>query len=141
MNAGEVAAESTEVLAAAQSLADVLANLENLGSISISMPDQDIDTISIALTEEGQHAFKVAFEQHLMDIEKLDPSNLTAFATDVHQQAGNLDSLKSLTEREHYERIGTIFENFVDLGINYHDYHKAHKQKPAEKVPDLSIEV
>lgn len=138
---GEAAVESSDILAAVQALSDVIENVEHLESISISMPDQDIDSISIALTEEGQNAFKAAFKQHLMDAEKLDPSNLTAFATEAHQHVENLDSLKSLTENEHYKRICATIVNLGDLGINYYDYHQAHKQQPAEKAPDLSTEV
>ena len=139
MNTGEVAAESSDIIAAAESLTDVITNLENLEPISIPLPDQDIDSISIALTEDGQRAFKDAFEQHLMDTEKLELSNLTDFTTDAHRHAEGLDLVKSMTEDEHYERTCIIFDNLVNLGFSYYDYHKAHKEQPAEKAPDLNI--
>ena len=141
MNIGEVTTESSEIVAAAASLTDVMENLENLESVSIQLPDDRVNSISIALPEGSQDAFKAAFEQHLMDAEKLELSNLTAFATDAHQQAENLDSMKSLTGREHHEIVSIILENVMDLGLSYYDYHEAHKAQPAEKAPNLNIKV
>ena len=107
----------------------------------VNRTTENLYSISIALTEEGQSAFKAAFEQHLMDTEKLELSDLTTFTIDTYQHAEELDSVKSLTDQEHFESVCTIFDNLVNLGVSYYDYHETHKVQPAEEAPDLSIEV
>lgn len=127
-SAGVGATEARNILAAFKSFETAIENLVNLESISISLPDQNIDDIPIALTEDAHSALNKTYEQNIMDSEKLDRSNLRDFSTDIIQRSEGLDSVKSLTEKEHYERIEGIFIDPVDLGIEYYDYHKTYKR-------------
>lgn len=131
--AGVDATEARNILADLKSFETAIENLVNLESTSISLSDQNIDDIPIALTEDAHRVLNETYEQNIMDSEELDLSNLRDFSTDIIQRSECLDSVQSLTEKEHHERIKGIFIDPVDLGIEYYDYHKTYKRQSTKK--------
>ena len=123
VNAGEAATDSSNILGVLESAMEKF-EISGVTSISAELPiDLDINDTPFALTEEVQNAFNGAFEEHLMESEKLDPSNFRDFATDAIQRTGDAEALKLLTE----EALINIYSSFIDFGIGYYDYHKTRK--------------
>jgi regulator of replication initiation timing len=133
---GEALIESSDMLSA---FGNTMGNLEIPRAFPVSMEtpiDADIDDTPIALTEEVQSAYTGAFDQYLMESEKLDISNLRDFSTEAIQRTENAEALKSLAEDARNAAIGNFCESLKDFRIEYYEYHQTQKLEPPENSKD-----
>ena len=129
IDAGEAVSESSDILSALESAMDKF-DISGDFSGSVELPvDSDI-------TEEVQSAYTETFDLYLTDPEKLEASDLRAFATDAIQRTGDVPALESLVKDEDPTAILNIFASFAEFGIEYYDYHKIKKLEPPEDATD-----
>ena len=136
VDTGETLTESSGMLSTLEKAMD---NVDISGAFPVSMEtpvDADMGDTPIALTEEVQSAYTGAFDQYLMESEKLDISNLRTFSTEAIQRTENAEALKSLAEDANDAAVLNFYESLKDFRIEYYEYHQTQKLEPPENPKD-----